>query len=398
VAGWVAARTAGPLGLSMVTWGLLCRPAVVSERQQLNIPPFGGSIERSEEFMTVRTLRALLPALFVFAFCSSGAGGARAQQQPAQPPQPPAPSQAPPDGYAISVTVPVVSVDVLITDNNGNYLSGLRKENFRILEDGVPQRVGNFDSGQGSFSMVMLAEYSKLGYGYFLYNARNWAYAFLRHLQPQDWVALASFDTRPHIEVDFTHNPEEISRALYEMQLPFYSESNLFDALVDTLDRMRELKGRKAILVLASGIDTFSRLNLSQVLQRLKENDVTIFCVGVAEPFFTRYAVSGNLTYLQAQNQLRTFASLSGGRAWFPRFDGEVPGIMADVAASLRNQYSLTYTPTNTASDGKYRKIKVELVAPDGTPLDVRDQKGKKVNYRIFARDGYQAPKSTVGD
>ena len=342
--------------------------------------------------MRPRTIRALLAGALAFAFCfSPGAGRAGAQDRP----QPQAPSEPPPDGFAISVTVPVVSVDVIITDNNGNYLSGLKKENFRILEDGVPQRVSNFDSGQGAFTMVMLAEYSKLGYGYFLYNARNWAYAFLRQLKPEDWIALASFDTRPHIEVDFTHNPEEIARALAGMQLPFYSESNLFDALVDTLDRMRELKGRKAILVLASGIDTFSRLNLGEVLQRLKENDVTIFCVGVAERAFI---APGNLTYLQAQNQLRAFAELSGGRAWFPRFDGEVPAIMADVAASLRNQYSLAYTPANTTPDGKYRKIKVELVAPDGKPLEVLDQKGKKVNYRIFARQGYQAPKGTVGD
>jgi len=178
------------------------------------------------------------------------------------------------------------------------------------------------------------------------------------------------------------------------MTLPFYSESNLFDAVVDTLDRMRDVKGRKAILVLASGIDTFSRINLNAVLQRLKENDVTIFCVGVGEQAFIRSP--GSLTYLQAQNQLRTFASLSGGRAWFPRFDGDIPAIMSDVAASLRNQFSLAYTPSNTTPDGKYRKIKVELVDLDGKPLVVLDSKGKKVNYRIFARQGYQAPSSSI--
>jgi VWFA-related protein len=333
--------------------------------------------------------RTLLLSALAFAFCIPV--GAAAQDRP----QAPAPSQPPPDGYAISVTVPIVGVDVIVTDNNGNYLSGLKKENFRILEDGIPQKVGNFESGQGAFTMVILAEYSKLGYGYFLYNARNWAYAFLRHAKPEDWIALASFDTRPHIEVDFTHNPEEIARGLAAMNLPFYSESNLFDALVDTLDRMREVKGRKAILVLSSGIDTFSRINLGNVLQRLKENDVSIFCVGVAERAFI---VPGNLTYLQAQNQLRTFADMSGGRAWFPRFDGEVPAIMADVAASLRNQYSLTYTPTNTKTDGKFHKIKVELVDADGKPLIVLDAKGKKINYRIYARQGYQAPTGTVGD
>jgi VWFA-related protein len=342
--------------------------------------------------MTFKLLRALLVSAISLALCfPAGAGHAAAQDRPQQP----APEQAPPDGFAISVTVPVVSVEVIVTDNNGNYLTGLKKENFRVLEDGTPQTVTNFESGQGSFTLVILSEYSKLAYGYFLYNARNWAYAFLRHVKPEDWIALASFDTRPHIEVDFTHNPNEIVQGLANMNLPFYSESNLFDALVDTLDRMRDVKGRKAILVLASGIDTFSRLNLGNVLQRLKENDTAIFSVGVAERAFI---VPGNLTYLQAQNQLRTFADMSGGRAWFPRFDGEVPAIMADVAASLRNQYSLAYTPTNTKTDGKFRKIKVELVDAEGKPLTVLDQRGRKINYRIYARDGYQAPTGNVGD
>jgi VWFA-related protein len=330
-----------------------------------------------------------------FLLCSlTYAGQGFAQEQPRQ--SEPAPTEAPSGGFAIAVSVPVVTVDVVITDNNGHYLSGLGKEHFRVLEDGVPQTVADFDTGQGAFTIVLLTEYSKLGYGYFLYNARVWANAFLNQLRPQDWIALASFDTRPHIEVDFTHNPGEIQRALAGMQVPFFRESNLFDAIVDTLDRMREIKGRKAILVLASGIDTFSRINLGDVLRRLRENDTTIFCVGVAEPFFMQFNPAGNITYLQAQNQLRTFAKMSGGRAWFPRFDSEVPGIMADVAASLRNQYTLVYTPTNTAADGKYRKIKVELVDRDGKPLVVTDDKGKKIKANVYAREGYQAPSSGV--
>lgn len=342
-------------------------------------------------------IRALVLGALTFMLCSAAcAPRAFAQDQPQSPPQPSAPTESPSGGFAITVSVPVVSVDVVITDNKGNYLSGLRKENFRILEDGVPQTVTNFESGQGAFTMVLLAEYSRLGYGYFLYNARNWAYAFLQQIRPQDWIALASFDTRPHIEVDFTHNPSEIQRGIFNMDLPFYREANLFLALVDTLDRMREIKGRKAILLLASGLDTFSPMNLDDVLERLRENDTTIFCVGVAEPFFNQYAMPGNLTYLQAQNQLRTFARMSGGRAWFPRFDGEVPGIMADVAASLRNQYSLAYTPSNTAADGKYREIKVELVDRDGKPLVVNDAKGKRIDARVYAREGYQAPSSSV--
>jgi len=84
------------------------------------------------------------------------------------------------------------------------------------------------------------------------------------------------------------------------------------------------------------------------------------------------------LTYLQAQNQLKTFAAMTGGRSWLPRFDGEIPSIMQDVAASLRNQYSMAYSPSNSTLDGKYRKIKVELVAPDGGPADRAGPEGQE--------------------
>ena len=87
---------------------------------------------------------------------------------------------------------------------------------------------------------------------------------------------------------------------------------------------------------------------------------------------------------------------MTGGRSWFPRFDGEIPSIMQDVASSLRNQYSMVYSPSNTATDGKYRKIKVELVAPDGGPLTITDQKGKKAKFQVYARQGYTAPKANV--
>ena len=103
----------------------------------------------------------------------------------------------------------------------------------------------------------------------------------------------------------------------------------------------------------------------------------------------------GNMDYLQADNEMKTFASLTGGRAYFPRFEGELPEIFHEIGADIRNQYSITYHPTNAKLDGTYRKLKVELQAPDGGPLKVRDQKGKDVKYIVYAREGYTA-KHTV--
>jgi VWFA-related protein len=322
---------------------------------------------------------------------------------PSAPQQPQAPAQsrqAPQDqqqpGFAISLTVPVVNVDVVVTDNDGNYLNGLKKENFRIAEDGAAQTITNFATTDAPITVVLLVEYSSIGYGWFLYNAVSWADAFLRQLKPNDWVALESFNMRPNVEVDFTHNSGEVRQGLVSLIYPPFHESNLFDAIVDTTERLQDVKGKKAVLVLASGLDTFSRLTLDKALVKLKQTDVTIYCVGVAEEMFVRTISGGGLSYLQAQNQLKTFAEMTGGRAWFPRFDGEIPGIMSDVAGSLRNEYSLGYIPSSPKNDGKYRKIKVELVAPDGGPLTVLDQKGKKRKFQVYARQGYTAPTTAV--
>jgi hypothetical protein len=103
----------------------------------------------------------------------------------------------------------------------------------------------------------------------------------------------------------------------------------------------------------------------------------------------------GEMDYLQGDNEMNTFARLTGGRAYFPRFQAELPEIFHDVIGDMRNQYNLAYHPTNPKLDGTYRKLKVEVVAPDGGQLKVKDQKGKDVKYNVVAREGYTA-KHTV--
>jgi VWFA-related protein len=353
--------------------------------------------------------RRLIPGVLVLALLfSAGHFAVAAQSSDSQPTakSKPQTSQTPQSqtapGFAISVTVPVVSVDVVVTDNNGNYLTGLKKENFRLSEDGTVQTITNFAPTDAPITIVLLLEFSKLGYQIFSYNAVNWAASFLNNLKPNDWVALETFNLRSEVEVDFTHNREEIIDGLRQMVFPPFSESNLFDALSDVLDRIKDVKGKKSVLVLASGNDTFSKMTLDQTLKRIRETDATIFTVGVGDRLYLMQDATGSLgagrqlTYIQAENQLKTFATMTGGRSWEPRFDGEIPSIMQDVATSLRNQYSMAYSPSNTALDGKYRKIKVELVAPDGGPLTVTDQKGKKVKFQVYARQGYVSPKSSA--
>ena len=344
-------------------------------------------------------IRRLVLGLLIFTLAvPAGVLPAWAQDKDKKKDQQAPPPQTTP-GFSISVTVPVVNVDVVVTDNNGTYIKDLKKENFRISEDGTVQTITNIAPSEAPITIVLLLEFSQLGYQFFTYNARNWAAAFLGNLKPNDWVALESFNMRPNVDVDFTHNRDEIMQGLYQMTFPPFHESNLFDALSDVLDRIKDVKGKKAVLVLASGIDTFSRMTLDQTLKRIRETDATIYTVGVGEMLFMNQspgAFGQQLTYIQAQNQLKTFAAMTGGRCWLPRFDGEIPSIMQDVTQSLRNQYSLAYSSTNEALDGKYRKLKVDVLAPDGGPLTVLDQRGKKVKIQVYARQGYTAPKSNV--
>jgi VWFA-related protein len=330
----------------------------------------------------------------------AGAGQTTPQQPaPTQPQQPQKPQEA---GASINVEVPVVSLDVIAATQHGDILTGLKRENFRVIDDGAPQTVTGFGATDAPITIAMVMEFSSRGYNFFAYIAKYWSEAFFPNLRQKDWVALITFDMNSRIEVDFTQNKDEVRGAINHLYFPGFRESNVFDAILTTVDQMKEIKGKKSMLVLATGVDTFSKHTLDQTMKQLRQSDVTIFSVGVAKPFLNFLESHGNqgshMDYLQGENQLKTFSAETGGYAWFPQFDGEIPDIFRQVVAFLRNQYSLSYTPTTGANDGKFHKVKVELVQPDGTPLIVNDQKGKKQKVVVYAREGYTAVKGGVGD
>jgi VWFA-related protein len=388
--------------------------------------------------MATRSPRKLLLtlALLVFACAAQGVRAQDTQQQPAAPPSqnpnkqdapaeaggpggdvgpyaipkkkegdatpPPAPEkpkkiEGMPD-YSIKVDVPLVNLDVLVTTKDGQFIPNLKKDNFKIFEDGQPQAISNFNQSSAPITAVLLVEYASTYYNY-MYEALNASYNFAATLKPDDWIAVVSYDMRPQILTDFTQDKRAVLGALNTLRIPGFSERNLFDALYDTIDRIENLEGRKYIILVSTGKDTFSKLNLDQILKKLKTTqNITIYAISIGralrEMMEARMGAGGGLIttdWLQADNQMNTFAHMTGGRAYFPRFDGELPEIFHDIGTDIRNQYTIAYHPTNPKLDGSYRKLKVELVAPDGGPLKVKDQKGKDVKFQIYARDGYTA-------
>ncbi|MGA3193946.1 MAG: VWA domain-containing protein [Terriglobales bacterium] len=318
-------------------------------------------------------------------------------------PPPPAPEKPKkvdnmPD-YSIRVDVPVVTLDVLVTTKDGQTVPGLRQENFKIMEDGAPQKIASFNQTQAPITAVLLIEYAATNLSY-MYDALNAAYTFASGLRKDDYVAVVSYDIKPQILVDFTQDKRAIMGALNMLRIPGFRERDMFDAVFDTLDRIDRIEGKKYVILISSGADTFSKITWDQTIKKVKATkDTTIYAVSIGWQWreYVDAASMGHdpfgrsVGWLQNDNQMKTLAQLTGGRSYFPRFQGELPGLFQEISADIRNQYSISYHPTNTKLDGTYRKVKVELQAPDGGPLKVKDQKGKDVKTVVYAREGYTA-------
>ena len=318
-------------------------------------------------------------------------------------PPPPKPKPADNPQFSLHVDVPLVTVNARVTQKDGRPIAlpvDVAKEHFKIWEDGVPQQIQSVTVSKAPITAVLLVEFAATNYR-FMYDALNASYMFASNLQPQDWVAVVEFDMKDHILVDFTQDKQAIFGALNTLRVPGFSETNVFDAMYDTLDRLDRIPGRKELVVVASGRDTFSKLTLDQILKKVKLTpNVTIYTISTGAAFLNavdaRYGSNpdvamGMMDYVQADNQMKTFARMTGGQWYKPRLQGELPEIFREIAGSIRDQYTITYKPTNTKLDGTYRKLKVELVGPNDKPLEIKDQKNHDIKYQIIARDGYTA-------
>jgi VWFA-related protein len=317
------------------------------------------------------------------------------------PPKPKKPADAP--EYSLRVDVPVVTVDARVVMKDGRPLAlppNVAKDHFKIWEDGVPQKLQTVTQSEAPITAVLLVEFASTNYN-FVYDALNASYMFASNLKPIDWVAVVSFDMKSHILMDFTQDKQAIFGALNTLRIPGFSETNLWDAMYDTLDRLERIPGHKELVIVASGVDTMSHMTFDKILKKVKTTpNVTIYAITTGAWMRTmmesRYGNNpnynmANMDYLMADNQMKTFAQLTGGHWYSPRFQGELPAVFKEIAQSIRNQYTITYQSSNPKMDGSYRKLRVELVGPDDKPLEIKDEKNHEVKYQIIARDGYTA-------
>lgn len=388
-------------------------------------------------FALILLLAAMVPASVVWAQSTPQTPPPQPQQQPQQPPDqaapdaggpgadngtivlpkkkdkpddtpPPAARPEPkfknPEGagnYSLRVDVPEVTVDVgVLLQKSGQFVPGLKPSNFRVYEDGVEQKISGFKRVEAPVTALLLCEFANSNSTYrFIYDMRNAAWEFAQQLRPQDYVALMTFDLKTQIWLDFTQDKRQLLNAIQSMVIPGFSERNLFDALYEAEDRLSRIEGHKYIILIASGRDTFSKLTLDKIYQKVKSTpDITIFPIstGGALRAMTEGGPGFNqqirdIDYLQADNEMKTFAKLTGGMFFAPRFVGEMPDIFSDINKAIRSKYELVYHPSNSKQDGSFRKLRVELVDDEGKPLRMQDEKHKSLKYEIISRDGYKA-------
>ena len=355
-------------------------------------------------------------------------------QQGQQPDEPPPQDLIgkPQDAEKVTVTTQIVNVDAVVDHTkSGQIATGLKRENFSILVDGAPMAITNFSTPEAPITVALVVEYSKWTETFGMAESGGWdpgTYEVIRPVAmflqqfvkpPDDYVSVVAFDLRPTTLTDFTNDPARIGQVINLLlrNTPAFRETNLFDTLKFVLvggrgdsvvlenakERTAEFSGlvsvqgrRRAILLVASGIDTFSKINLGDARKVTQNAGIPIYIIGTAELFFKKYGdylpatdglggMPGRMTFYQAQNQLKTFAKETGGAYYPVTFPGELPKVLGSINALLRSQYSLAFNPGDV-HDGKQHKIKVSVdVNGDG----VVDDK----EFTIQARQYYNAPK-----
>jgi Ca-activated chloride channel family protein len=269
--------------------------------------------------------------------------------------------QASPAARQFTSGVNVVEVYAAVTDADGQPVTGLRREDFRVLEDGQIQSVSAFAEGDFPLSVAVALDRSFSMGAKQLPAAVSAARAFLGELRPQDQSMIVAIGSEIEVIAPLSTDRAAQQRALSSLKP--WGTTGLHDAIVESIEAVQASKGRRALVLLSDGSDRYSKISASDALERARRADVMIYPV----------AFGRNRPPLFAE-----LASLTGGRSFQPSDPAQLNTTMRTIANELRHQYLLGYTPARpiVAGDEQWRTIAVRLDRPGVT---------------VRARDGYLA-------
>ncbi len=308
----------------------------------------------------------------------------------------------------IQARAELVKVDASVVDSHGNFVGGLKQDNFRVLDNGVEQPLVFFAPIDAPARILVMIETSPAVY---LIHTEHLAaaYALLQGLSPDDEVALVSYDEALHVVLPFTSNKPALLEALGGLNYNIgMGELNFYDSLSAALDWFTPTAEKRAFVLLTTGLDSSPPGHWSTLVQKLRGEDAVIFSVALGGPLRTpkkekSHAAKGaaqsdsggnetstapnsSLSFANADRALRALATMTGGRAYFPDSEKDFVPIYHEIASALRHQYVLGIAP---ARDGQFHSLTVTITDPtETTPKHGSRNSG----YRVFSREGYLAP------
>src|SRR5271155_5838308 len=308
----------------------------------------------------------------------------------APPPPPPPPPGAAPSGQQgepgnrIHVNVDLVVLHATGTDEKGQFVPGLKRENFRLFESKVEQKIAAFSNEDAPVTVGLVIDNSgSMREKREQVNAA--ALAFVKASNPQDETFVVNFNDEYYLDLneDFTSDQRELNEAL--SRIDSRGSTALFDAIIGSLDHLKKgHKDKKVLLVITDGDDDASRKDFSYTVKAAVESNAVIYAIGV---FSDEDRKNQKKMVRKSKKELTTLAESTGGLAFFPDRLEDVDPVCVQVARDIRNQYTLGYYPTNAAKDGTFRTVQVQLTPPHGRG---------KLNVR--SRTGYYAQKVSQGD
>ena len=338
----------------------------------------------------VSGLGSFLLALLVIVGGIPRPGAARAAAPQEGVPRPPQAAPAPPQqpsppppggGYRLRRDVNLVVLYASVVDDKGNFIPNLQEDNFRVYEDKVEQKLSVFRREDVPVTLGLVVDNSgSMRDKRAKVNAA--ALTFVETSNRQDEVFVVNFNDEFFLDLDkdFTSDIKELREALERVDSR--GGTALFDALIGSMDHLKKgTRDKKALLVITDGVDNASRRTLQADIEEAHKTGTLIYAVGLLDEEEKAKARQG-------KRDLERLATETGGMAFFPHSVEEVQAICAEIAHDLRNQYVIAYYPTNTAKDGTFRSVKVDLVRPP--------QHSRKLLVRT--RLGYYAPKASSGD
>jgi VWFA-related protein len=295
----------------------------------------------------------------------------------------------------LQVTTDMVQIGVSVLAAGGDFVSGLQRKNFRVLDGGVERPLIFFAPTDAPAQILVMVETSPAVY---LIQSQHIAaaYALLDGLGADDQVALVTYDQAPRAVLAFTSDKNALLAALGKIQFSVgMGQLNFYDAVSTALDWIAPLSGKKALVLLTTGLDSSSPARWDALVQKLRARDVVIFPVALGgwlrRPPDKKKKATGSpqedsQVFATADQALHSLAAITGGRAFFPESAKDFAPMYQQIAAALRHQYLLGITPEH---DGQFHTLSVQALDGHGQPLVTE---GKKATHRIFSRAGYLAP------